>query len=139
MPRPRREIFSFFANAMNLELLTPKWLRFAVLTPEPILMHPGATILYKLSWHGVPLRWKTQIMRWEPEHCFQDLQLSGPYRLWNHTHTFEEIRGGTLMTDHVHYALPLGWLGSLAHSLTVRRNVEEIFDYRYRQIEAMFG
>lgn len=139
VPRPRREIFAFFSNALNLEILTPNLLRFAVLTPAPIAMHSGATILYKLSWHGVPLTWKTGITRWEPEHCFEDLQISGPYALWHHTHTFEEVRGGTLITDHVRYSLPFGWIGRLAHSLTVRRNVEEIFDYRYRRIEAMFG
>lgn len=139
VPRPRREIFAFFANAMNLELLTPNWLRFSVLTPEPIPMRPGTTILYKLHWHGIPLRWTTEITRWEPEHRFEDIQRSGPYRLWHHTHSFEEVNRGTLMTDHVRYSLPLGPFGQIAHTLTVRRNVEAIFDYRHRQIEAMFG
>jgi ligand-binding SRPBCC domain-containing protein len=102
-------------------------------------MRPGALILYKLSWHGIPLRWKTEIVRWEPTSLFVDNQLSGPYSLWHHTHTFKEERGGTLMTDVVRYALPFGPLGRLAHWLTVRRNVEQIFDYRYQKVESLFG
>lgn len=137
--RPLAEVFDFFSNAMNLEMLTPPWLRFAVLPPAPATLFTGATILYKLSWHGIPLRWKTVITRWDPSSAFEDLQVSGPYRLWRHTHTFKEVNGGTLMTDVVRYALPLGFLGRIAHALTVRRNVEQIFDYRHRQIEARFG
>jgi hypothetical protein len=137
--RPVHEVFGFFSNALNLETLTPSWLRFAVVSPQPIQLYKGATILYRLKWHGIPLHWKTEITRWEPAHAFDDLQISGPYRLWHHTHTFEEVNGGTLMTDTVRYALPFGFLGRIAHALTVRRNVEQIFDYRHRQIEALFG
>lgn len=102
-------------------------------------MHPGAHIQYRLRWHGFPLRWTTEITRWEPPHGFQDIQLSGPYKLWRHTHGFAEQNGGTQLNDTVEYALPFGPLGSLAHALQVRRNVEQIFDYRQARIREMFG
>ena len=139
LARPVDEVFAFFSNALNLERLTPPWLRFAVLTPEPIHLRSGAIIRYRLKWHGIPLSWKTEITRWEPTAAFEDFQVSGPYRLWHHTHTFKEERGGTRMTDLVRYSLPFGPLGRAVHALAVRRNVEQIFDYRYRQIETIFA
>ena len=139
VPRPLSEVFGFFANAANLEILTPPWLNFRILTPQPIRLEKGAEIRYQLSWRGIPLRWKTEITRWEPVRAFEDLQVSGPYRLWHHTHTFEPSGGGTLMTDMVRYALPFGPFGRLIHAVTVRRNIEDIFDYRYSQINTLFG
>jgi ligand-binding SRPBCC domain-containing protein len=139
VPRPVGEVFEFFSNAMNLEVLTPPWLRFAVQTKGPIDIHPGTLIDYRLKWHGIPLRWRTEITRWEPTAMFEDLQLKGPYKLWHHTHTFIEQYGGTLMTDVVRYELPLGPLGRIAHALTVRRNVEQIFDYRFKKVKELFG
>ena len=102
-------------------------------------MTPGARINYRLSWHGIPLRWTTEITRWEPPHSFEDLQLKGPYQLWHHTHCFEADAGGTRITDMVRYALPFGLLGRAIHSLSVRRNVEEIFNYRQAKVRALFG
>src|SRR4051794_16227728 len=97
--RPIEEVFAFFGDAANLEAITPAWLRFSVLTPAPITMRPGALLDYRLGWHRVPLRWRTRIELWEPPHRFVDVQLKGPYRLWHHTHTFDEERGGTRMRD----------------------------------------
>ena len=139
VPRPLEEIFAFFSDAANLELLTPDWLKFKITTPAPIAMAPGTHIQYRLSWHGVPLRWTTEITLWNPPHEFQDIQLSGPYKQWHHTHRFEAQNGGTRLTDTVEYALPFGFLGRIAHAVQVRRNVEQIFDYRYRRIEQMFS
>ena len=138
MPRPLDEVFAFFSDARNLERLTPGWLKFHVLT-IPDRMAAGIHIQYRLQWHGIPLRWVTEITAWNPPHGFEDIQLSGPYKLWRHSHGFEQHNGGTRMTDLVEYALPFGPLGRLAHTLQVRRNVEGIFDYRYRQIQEMFG
>jgi ligand-binding SRPBCC domain-containing protein len=138
VPRPLAEVFEFFSNARNLELLTPAWLKFHVLT-APAEIASGVHIRYRLLWHGIPLHWTTRITCWNPPHDFEDLQLSGPYKLWRHTHGFRSCNGGTQMTDRVAYALPFGLLGRLAHALQVRRNVAEIFDYRYQQIEKMFG
>jgi ligand-binding SRPBCC domain-containing protein len=139
VPRPLPDVFAFFADAGNLEKLTPAWLRFEIVTPEPIEMKPGAIIDYKLHWHGVPLRWKTEITRWEPPYHFEDLQVKGPYGLWRHNHYFEAVEGGTRIRDQVEYALPFGLLGRVVHAVSVRRNVEEIFKFRDEQVRALFG
>jgi ligand-binding SRPBCC domain-containing protein len=139
VPRPLEEVFAFFGDARNLEALTPDWLRFEILSRGPIRITAGSRIEYALHWHGIPLRWKTEITRWQPPYEFQDLQLSGPYRLWRHTHRFEAVGGGTRITDFVEYELPFGPLGRIAHSLTVRRNLRRIFDYRHDRIRARFG
>jgi ligand-binding SRPBCC domain-containing protein len=139
VPRPLDEVFRFFSDASNLELLTPAWLKFKILTPPPIAVASGTHIQYRLSWHGIPLRWTTEITRWNPPHDFEDIQLSGPYKLWHHTHRFQARDSGTQLTDVVEYALPFGFLGRIAHALQVRRSVEQIFDYRYQRIEEMFS
>lgn len=138
VPRPLHEVFEFFSDARNLELLTPGWLRFQILTPSPILIAPGTRIQYRLKWHGVPLRWTTEITKWDPPYAFEDFQLSGPYRLWHHFHNFESSGNGTLMTDVVNYELPLGVIGRLTHAVAVRKNVEQIFDFRHAQIRELF-
>ena len=130
LPGPPAEVFEFFGDALNLESLTPPWLGFRVTTPSPISMGPGTLIEYRLRLHGLRLRWRTRIEVWEPGRKFVDAQISGPYRLWHHTHDFEPAGEGTLMTDTVRYALPLGPLGELAHAAFVRRDLERIFDFR---------
>jgi ligand-binding SRPBCC domain-containing protein len=138
--RPRHEVFAFFADAANLERITPSRLRFAIQTPLPIAMRPGAIIDYRLSLFGVPFRWHTVIEVFEPETRFIDVQASGPYALWRHLHEFVDAPGGgTLIRDRVEYQLPLGPVGELAHALFVRRQLETIFDYRRRVIEAEFA
>ena len=139
VPRSPEETFAFFADAGNLEAITPPWLHFRILTPMPMKVSRGAEIRYQLRWRGIPMRWKTEITRWDAPHAFEDFQVSGPYKLWHHTHTFEPTRGGTTMTDVVRYSLPLGIVGRLTHALAVRKNVEAIFDYRYRRIAELFG
>ena len=126
--RPIEEVFAFFSDAANLEAITPPWLRFSVTTPAPIAMHAGARIEYRLRWRGIPLRWTTLIETREPPDRFIDTQLRGPYRLWHHTHTFEAVDGGTRMRDLVRYRLPFGPLGTIAHVLGVRRDLEAVFD-----------
>jgi ligand-binding SRPBCC domain-containing protein len=137
--RPLAEVFEFFSRARNLEMLTPPWLGFEVLTPEPIEMHVGALIDYRLRVHRVPLRWVTRIERWERDSSFVDRQLRGPYRLWHHLHEFSARDGGTLVRDRVHYALPLGPLGTVAHRLLVRRDIERIFAFRHEAVERLIG
>jgi ligand-binding SRPBCC domain-containing protein len=140
VPHPRREVFAFFADAANLERLTPPRLRFAIRTPLPIAMRPGAIIDYRLSLLGIPFRWRTVIEVFEPESRFIDIQAVGPYSLWRHLHEFVDAPGGaTLIRDRVEYELPLGLLGELAHALFVRRQLEGIFDYRRRVIETEFA
>ena len=118
--------------ARNLERLTPPWLRFEVLTPEPIEMQVGTLIDYRLRVHGIPLRWTSRIEEWEPGRSFVDRQLRGPYGLWHHRHTFAADGEATIVRDTVDYALPFGPLGELAHALFVRRDLERIFAFRRR-------
>ena len=136
IPRPRREVFPFFADARNLERITPPWLRFRIVTDGDIPMAPGTLIDYRLSLYGVPFSWRTCIERFEPGVAFVDRQVRGPYRLWHHTHTFEDAgRGATRMTDRVEYELPMGPLGSVAHAAFVRHALARIFDYRREAVE----
>jgi ligand-binding SRPBCC domain-containing protein len=139
VPRPLTEVFAFFSDAGNLETITPAWLKFQIVPPRPLRMEPGALIHYRIRWHAIPLRWTTRITRWEPPHLFEDIQLSGPYKSWRHLHRFASYEGGTRISDDVHYELPLGGLGQLAHRLLVRRNVNQIFDYRQSRIGSLFG
>lgn len=128
---PLERAFDFFARARNLETITPPWLGFGMLTPEPIEMCEGALIDYRLRLHGVPVRWRTRIEAWEPPRRFVDRQLRGPYALWEHTHTFEpDGTEAVVMEDRVRYALPFGPLGRVAHVAFVRRDLQRIFDYR---------
>jgi ligand-binding SRPBCC domain-containing protein len=130
LPGTPDDVFAFFADARNLEAITPPLLRFEVVTPQPIELRVGALIQYRLTLHGLPVRWLTSIQAWEPPYRFVDTQVTGPYALWHHTHTFEDHAEGTLMRDVVRYAIGFGPLGELAHRAFVRRDVEKIFDFR---------
>ena len=136
LPHSRDEIFPFFAEARNLETLTPPWLRFEVATPQPIVLRAGALIDYRIRVHGLPLRWRTEIVEWNPPHRFVDVQLSGPYQLWHHTHTFDERGDSTLCRDDVRY-WPRG--GALIDRLFVRRDIERIFAFRRKRLREIFG
>ena len=138
LERPIDEVFAFFADAGNLERITPPELRFRILTPMPVDMHAGARLEYRLSLYGLPFRWRTEIAVWEPPDRFVDVQRSGPYAEWVHTHRFLPEYGGTRMEDRVEYVLPLGRLGLLGLPL-VRRQLERIFDYRAAAIRELLG
>lgn len=135
LEHPRDAVFEFFARAPNLERITPPWLRFELLTPEPIEMRVGTLIEYRLHVHRVPLRWTSRIEEWEPGRGFVDRQLRGPYGLWHHRHSFQAAGAGTVVLDQVDFALPLGPLGEVAHRLFVRRDLRRIFDYRHEAVE----
>lgn len=134
--RPLDEVFSLFADALNLERITPPWLRFEVITPPPIAMREGTLIDYRLKLHHIPIRWRTEIADWEPPYRFVDTQLRGPYRYWRHEHLFEPVDGGTRCRDIVHYGVPGG---ALVHRLMVRRDVRAIFEYRQQAIERLLS
>lgn len=136
VPRPLSEVFAFFAKAENLQLLTPTFLDFRILSPLPIAMQVGTLIDYRIRLRGLPMRWRTRISAWQPLYRFADEQLSGPYSLWWHEHLFAEQDGCTLISDRVTYRAPLGFI---AHPLVVRRELARIFDFRTAVIAQRFG
>jgi ligand-binding SRPBCC domain-containing protein len=137
--RPLLEVFDFFSRAENLEALTPPWLNFKILDVKPQPVQQGTLINYSLRVHGIPVRWTSEIIEWEPPHRFVDLQLRGPYKLWRHEHRFETYQGGTLISDTINLALPLGFLGRLVYKIKVEPDVQEIFAFREQKIRSLFG
>jgi len=138
LPATMERVFDFFADAANLQTLTPPWLGFRILSPLPIAMRTGARIEYRIALAGVPLHWRTRIASWEPGVRFSDEQERGPYALWEHTHHFDRRGDGILMGDAVRYALPLGVLGRVAHTVAVHSALAAIFDYRFARIRELF-
>ena len=138
IPQPLGTVFSFFADARNLERITPPFLHFRILSPFPVTMQAGARIQYHLRLVGIPVSWTTRIEAYEPPQRFVDSQLSGPYQKWVHLHEFSEVADGTLMRDVVDYEIPYGIIGTIAQELFVARMLERIFDYRRDVIAAIF-
>jgi ligand-binding SRPBCC domain-containing protein len=132
------EVFAFFSDIRNLERMTPAWLGFQILGRQPDFIGEGAIIDYTIRLAGIPVRWRTRIVDWQPGRQFVDIQERGPYALWEHTHSFREVEGGVLMRDQVRYALPFGPLGSIVHALAVRASLGRIFDYRYDVLAGRF-
>lgn len=136
VPRPLAEVFEFFADARNLEQITPPWLNFRILAPASIEMRAGARIAYQLRIRGVPVRWESEITTWEPPDRFVDEQRRGPYRRWIHEHRFVPENGGTNIVDNVRYSVPGG---ALVNRLFVAPDVRKIFEYRKRVLLERFG
>ena len=138
LPQPRAEIFDFFSDAANLTRITPAFLQFEILSPQPIEMRVGALIEYRLKVRGVPIRWHSRITVWDPPHCFVDEQVRGPYRLWRHEHIFVPEAGGTRISDRVEFLSKGGPLAPLLHRLLVNRDVRFIFTHRRKTLKRMF-
>jgi len=136
VPRPREEVFEFFSHAENLEVLTPHWLHFSILSPGPIAMKTGTQVQYRLRLRGIPLRWDSEITVWQPPYSFVDEQRRGPYRLWVHEHQFLEDAGGTKVRDSVHYSVAGG---TLVNRLFVAPDLKKIFEFRREKVAEIFG
>lgn len=135
---PLDEAFSFFADPWNLEAITPPWLRFRIVE-APARLERGSHLRYRLRLFGLPIRWHTEIVDWQPPRSFTDLQLSGPYPLWEHTHRLSPAPGGTEIFDLVRYRLPGRVLAPLVRRLAVGRWLDEIFDYRAARLRELLG
>lgn len=141
MPIELAKAWDFFGTPANLAQITPNNLGFNIVSKHhgPV-MYPGQIIEYKVSpVLNIPLYWMTEITHVQPQQFFVDEQRFGPYSLWHHQHHFKTIPGGTEMIDIVHYKLPLWWLGDIAHGLFVKKQLQHIFDYRYKKVEELFG
>ena len=140
LPEPRDRVFAFFADAHNLERITPPFLRFRILNPSHIVMGPGALIDYTLRLHGLPIKWRTEITTWEPPVRFCDIQQRGPYAEWVHTHTFDEHDGGTMVRDDVRYRLPGPFFATrVVNALMVSPDTRRIFEFRHEALCEEFG
>jgi ligand-binding SRPBCC domain-containing protein len=135
---PIEAVFAFFSDPSNLACITPPWLSFRIHGAMPRPLGEGSRIEYRIRWAIFRLRWVTRITSWRPTAEFQDVQERGPYKTWIHTHRFNTSGSAVIMEDHVEYALPFGLLGSLVHALSVRRQLQKIFDYRRHAIARFF-
>jgi uncharacterized protein (TIGR01777 family) len=133
------DVFAFFSDARNLEMITPAFVHFRILKAPEGDLFEGALIDYRLRLRGVPVRWRTRIDVWDPPRTFVDSQVRGPYRSWIHTHQFEPLDGGTLVRDVVRYELPLGALGDLVAGKLVENDVALIFAYRRTRLLELFA
>ena len=132
---PRDVVFEFFANAENLNQLTPATLNFRITSPLPIEMRKGALIDYALKVHGMPLRWQSEITVWDPPYKFVDEQRRGPYKFWRHEHSFEEAGNSTRVLDRVEYKT---WCHPIVHPLFVAADLRKIFTFRTEQLALIF-
>jgi len=136
---PVEDVFNFFSDAANLDRITPAWLDFRILTPQPIVMELNTIFDLSLKLCGMRFRWSSQITLWDPPHVFVDEQTKGPYSYWHHTHRFSETEAGTIKEDLVRYAVP-GWLMEPSiHSKFVRPRLEKIFDFREKKLKQIFS
>ncbi len=140
LPISLDEAWQYFSNPLNLEELTPKGIGFKILTCSDDTMTEGQIISYKIK--VIPiiwLSWVTEITHMKSKQYFIDDQRHGPYKIWHHRHSFEEVEGGVLMKDLIHYALPFGIFGNVAHALFVRKKLEQIFEYRKTVLNDKFS
>lgn len=136
--KPIEEVFSFYSNEYNLEIITPSFLNFKVLGKTTPAIQENTLINYHLSLHGIPVKWQSKILNWSPPNNFVDTQTKGPYKKWHHTHKFEPLGSGTLILDHVVYKLPFGVIGNLFAGWKVNSDVKKIFSYRNKIISKYF-
>ena len=124
---------------MNLEMITPPWMHFKVLSSTDNSVRKNTQISYRIRWLIFPMIWKSRISEYEENSFFVDEMMQGPYKTWYHRHLFSTVRGGVEITDLVKYELPFGLLGNLVHSILIRKQLEKIFNHRNEAIAKIFG
>lgn len=140
LPISSAEAWEFLSNPANLKEITPDHMGFAIHSGADRPMYAGQIIQYRVSpFPGFTTKWVTEITHVEEGSYFVDEQRFGPYQLWHHKHFIREIEGGVEMEDLIHYKLPLGWLGQLAHPVLVKRQLKQIFTYRELRLRERFG
>ena len=140
LPIDLQEAWSFFSSPKNLNVITPPEMNFKILSISGgTKMHAGQIIKYKVNiFPLVPTTWVTEITHVSEPTSFVDEQIKGPYSLWRHQHHFKEVNGGVEISDTVDYAIPLGILGQLANAIFVSKELDTIFDFRYKKLESIF-
>ena len=138
LPKPRAEVFAFFADPVKVPSVMPPSLRVRLVAP-PRAMTAGAVFDLRLVWLGVPLRWRAFVREYDPPVRFLDVQVRGPYARWEHRHLFLVDGQGTRVEERVVYRLPLGPLGRLAHTVLVGRQLATLWAYRRRRIGDVLG
>ena len=133
------EVFPFFENPENLEIITPNELRFNIISPKPLVMKEGAEFRYTIKLGLLKFPWRTLITKYDPNKIFIDEQKFGPYKKWKHTHLFEDIDGKTKMTDIIEYDLFLYPLKNLINNLYISKNIKKIFDFRKNYLREKFN
>jgi ligand-binding SRPBCC domain-containing protein len=138
LPKPRADVFAFFTDPVNLIRVTPASLGLRLLAAPPSLS-AGAVLDLRLTWIGLPFRWRTYIREYDPPVRFIDVQVQGPYARWEHRHLFLSEDNGTTIEDRIVYRLPLGPLGRLAHAMLVKRQLEAAWTYRRQKIAELLA
>ncbi len=140
LPISLEEAWDFLSSPKNLQTITPSYMGFDIVSGADRNMYPGQIIQYKVSpLLGIKTTWVTEITHVVDKEYFVDEQRFGPYALWHHKHFLKQIPGGVEMEDIVDYKLPFGFLGSLGHPIIVKPKLKEIFDYRHKKLEELFG
>lgn len=141
IPATPDEVWDFISNPGNLQLITPDYMGFVITSADPPeKMYPGMIITYTVKpLMGIKMKWVTEITHIEEKRYFVDEQRDGPYSMWHHQHIIEPAEGGVMMRDIVSYKPPMGFLGAIANSLVIRRQLEDIFNYREKILEKRFG
>lgn len=133
-------VWDFISSPKNVQTITPDYMGFIMLSDPAEKMFPGQIIEYKVSpLIGIKLHWVTEITHVQDKEYFVDEQRFGPYAFWHHKHFLKETKEGVVMYDEVHYKAPMGIVGRMANALFIKRQLKQIFDYRFGKIEELFN
>ncbi|HUH26961.1 SRPBCC family protein [Gelidibacter sp.] len=132
--------WNFLSDPRNLKTITPEYMGFHILSGSDRPMFAGQIIQYIVTpVLGIKTKWVTEITHSVKNEYFVDEQRFGPYALWHHKHFIKEIEGGVEMEDIIDYGLPFGFLGQLVHPIIVKPKLDEIFSFRRKKLNELFG